>query len=230
MNFQKNIPVCLTILFCFAFANLRIDADEVLIDRPPDFSAGGVRDIEVPDFPDFSLYVVADVIFDTDVQIDSISTYFTYVNLTWPQNEFAPAVLNVFEGELGPDDDPRNGTLLQAFYVGDKNGIEVFADLTTPLSLEGGVQYWIGLTPSLEFGEFGSEFHFPSQVGPNSMVRNPGGGLGLGTDWADVGKFYGIPPYSAAITIRGNVVPEPSSTGLLFLAVALFGTRGRRRH
>ena len=231
MNLNTMIGLLSAMASCLFFCSY-VKADEVLIDRPPDDSRLAVRDQEYPDFPDFSTYLVADIIFDTDVEIKSITTYFTDTNGTWPQNEIGLARLNIFQGQLVGDDDPTLGMIVEANYIANPTGTDLVADLTTligPLVLQGQTQYWIGLTPILAFSEFGNENHFSSDVGPPSMGRNPGGGFGLGTEWTDAGSLFGQPPLSTAITIRGGVVPEPSSTGLFFLALALLRTRVRRR-
>jgi len=211
-----------------------VKADEVLIDRPPNPLVLGARDQDYPDFPEFSTFVVASVLFDTNVELTAITGYYTNLGKLWPQNELAPAVFNVFQGDLQHDDDPRLGKLVNAFYMVDENGLEVTWDLTktaSPLILQGDTQYWIGLTPKLSFGIFGNQNRQASDVGPNSMVRNPGGGFGLGSEWTDVGDFFGFGDYSAAITIRGNVIPEPGLLGFLFvgLLIAVFPRHRRRR-
>jgi len=211
----------LIIVALLLISGLQISADEVLIDRPPNAIMGDIpHDQDYPDFPDFSIFVVASVSFDTDVELTSITGYFTDNNV-WPANEFAPVVLNVFEGELGSVDDPRLGYIVDAFFVVGDDGMEVTADLavlSNPLVLKGGTQYWIGITPMLEFNDFGSEFHQESDLGPNSMIRNPGGGWGFGTEWWDVGELTGLFDYSAAITITGNVLKTTQQTADSFNA------------
>jgi len=215
--------------FAIAFFGKAVKADDVLIDRPPNPLILGARDQDYPDFPDFSTFVVASVLFDTNVELTAITGFYTNLGKQWPQNEFAPAVFNIFQGDLQHDDDPRLGTVVDAFYIVDVNGLEVTWDLTksaSPVILKGNTQFWIGLTPKLGFGIFGNQNRQASDVGPNSMVRNPGGGFGLGSEWTDVGDFFGFGDYSAAITIRGNVIPEPSSVGRL-LAGLLVASRHR---
>ena len=87
------------------------------------------------------------------------------------------------------------------------------------------------MTPILGFVEFGQEHLIDTESGPNSMVRKPGGGWGFGTSWVTTAEALGIAKeHSTSITIRGNVIPEPNSFGLLIGGLfAASGFRNRSR-
>jgi len=228
MNLQDNVYRFMTLLFCITFWQPRVEADQVLIDRLPNPDALPLHDQEYPDFPECSIYVVANVVFDVNVEISSITTYFTNIGQNWPHNELGSAVLNVFEGALNSNHDPTQGATLAVFFADVSNGITVTASFeNNPLKLSGNTQYWIGLTPILGFNEHGSEFHFDSLLGPTSMLRDPGNCFDLGSEWVDP-AVWGLPGYSAAMTITGNVIPEPNSFALsLFVLMVI--CNGKRK-
>jgi len=88
--------------------------------------------------------------------------------------------------------------------------------------------YWIGLTPKIDFGAFGREFHQGSDEWlKNTAARNPGGGFGVGTEWFQAGPVFGGIDWGMAITVTGWY-PTPGALPLLGVA-GLLGTR-RRRH
>ena len=198
---------------------------DTLWDQPVNPDIPAFVDQQFADFPDFSTYLVSDVVFDTAVNIDSITTYFTNLNGGWPLGDVG-AVLNIFDAPLEPGDDPTAGMAVAATMALGPVGLELTT--LTDIDLAAGT-YWIGLTPDLDFGVFGQEFHQGSDVifGMNSMARNPGGGFGLGTDWFEAGPtFEGIDPWDAAITITGTATPTPGALALLGLA--LVAPRRRR--
>ncbi len=207
-----------------------IDRGPVLWDQQPDPARNAYVDQNFLDFPSFSTYIVNDVSFTTNVVIDGVITYYTSGIGFWPSS--GTATLNIFPktGTLpGPGDDPSFGLTVPVDIVAGPNGLEVHAGAGTPLNipLPAG-DYWIGLTPDLEFGSFGQEFrqNSTSFVGDASAGRNPGGGFGVGTDWFDAGQvFGGEPDYDAAITILGT--PAPGTVALLGLG-GLVATRRRR--
>ena len=70
--------------------------------------------------------------------------------------------------------------------------------------------YWIGLTPMLDFGGNGQEFHLEAALmGATTQARNPGGGFGHGSDWFEAGPtFGGLDSWDGAIRIEGEVTPR----------------------
>jgi len=141
----KQLTRFLSTFALLAFFGLTLNADEVLIDRPPIVGPGhGMRNQQYPDFPDFSIYVVANAIFDTNVELTSITTYFTNVNQTWPES--ASAILNIYQGKLGDDDDPLTGMKIDVLFKKSQTGLDLFADLTgqdNSIILQRETQYWI---------------------------------------------------------------------------------------
>ena len=199
-------------------------AGNVLWDQAPNPDDSAFVDQAFADFPDFSTYLVSDVTFGSDITIDSITTYFTNGNLTWPQGGAGTATLNIFADDGALDsEDPASGMSVPVTYNVSATGIDVVAS-GLGIALGAGT-YWVGLTPELDFGVAGQEFHLGAgPVGANTAARNPGGGFGLGTDWFEAGPaFGGLDTWDAALTITG--VPAPGALALLGLA----GVVGRRR-
>ena len=202
-------------------------AGEILWDQPPIPDKPAFKDQNYGDFPDFAIFLVADVVFDTGVKISSITTYFTNGNGAWPQNASGFATLNIFLAPLSnADHHPQLGQSVAVDFVTTANGIEVTASGLN-INLDAGT-YWVGLTPELDFLVWGQEFHQrAASMGAATQARNPGGGFGLGTDWFDAGMtFNGIPDWDGAIRIEG--IPAPGAMALLGLA-GFFGGRRRRR-
>ncbi len=107
------------------------------------------------------------------------------------------------------------------------NGFELTYSAGGEIELAAG-HYWIGLTPQLDFGQFGQEFHHGSDEWfKTSAGRNPGGGFGVGTDWFDAGQTFGGIDWGGAITITGEIIPAPVTLALL--GMGLVGTGRRRR-
>ena len=207
--------------------------DLILWDQQPDFSQGAPSsfvDQNFGDFPTFSTFLVGDVVFGGAVQIHSITTYYTNDLVKgpfWPQDIGGTATLNIFADPLTNADDPFTGTSVVVNYVTTANGIEVTASGLN-IDLVAGT-YWIGLTPELDFGAKGQEFHNPAInfLGAPTQGRNPGEGFGFGPDWFDAGfTFGGFVDWDMAISIRG--IPAPGALALLGVA-GLAGMRRRRR-
>lgn len=199
---------------------------DVVWDSPPNSDLPAFRDIQyvVANNVDFSTYLVAHVDITKTTQFFEITTYFSNFNNLWPKGQIE-AVFNIIpqDGKLPPNSYDPSGPQLGG------QGIKVLADmamagehlkLTTNLDgdlvLQPG-EYWFGLTPIIDFGLFGQEFHQGSDFFlKNTAGRNPGGEVGVGTDWVDAGQvFGGLDQWGMAVTITGKVIPEPSSTALL---------------
>jgi len=203
-------------------------ATDILWDQPVDPAQTALVDQAFGDFPDFSTYMVNDVTFGSDVVIESVTTFFTNTALTWPQGGSGSATFNVFSDPVTGADDPTLGTTVTVDFMVGADGLEVTASGLN-LALSAGT-YWIGLTPILDFGVFGQEFHQGSAlVGANSLARNPGGGFGVGTDWVEAGPAFSGADFDGAIRITGktSAIPEPATASLI--AIGLAGLVARRR-
>ena len=181
-------------------------AQEVVWDSPVDPNITAFVDQQFPDFPDFSTYLVGHVHFDRDTEIHDIKTYFTNANNAWPQGVLN-GVLNIIPQDgLPPNDyDPSSdGVSLTATMAPGANGLEFTASLGGGTTLTAGA-YWIGLTPDIDFGVFGQEFHQgTADFEKNTAGRNPGGGFGVGTDWFEAGPTFGGIDWGLAVTITGK--------------------------
>ncbi len=210
-------------------------ADVLWDQQPLGVPVGGIIDQDIPDLGQFSTYVVNDVVFNTDVKIDTVTTYFTNLNGAWGAN-VTQGILNIFNGDaLMSTDDPTSGGdfgpgLVNVTITDLGNQILAITADISGLNLNlGAGTYWFGLSPQAGAG-IPQEFHFDatSRLGEESQFRNPGGGFGLGTDWGPASILQ--PGYNdASITITGtpSIVPEPTTVGLL--AVGLIGLVARRR-
>ena len=172
--------------------------------------AGAFVDQEFDDFPDFDSYLVTDI--DTggdDWVIESVTTFFTNEN-AWADADITQGRLNIFPktGDL-PDndaDDPGAGKVVDITIIdlGDTIAITA-ADLSIELAAG---EYWVGLTPLANFGQFGQEFHRGAPIiGVDTAWRNPGGGFANGGDWSTTGvlgdQWVGL--FDAAISITGTI-------------------------
>jgi len=209
------------------FAGTAIAGDDVLWDQQPDASINAIVDQVFPDSPDFDTYTVNDVEL-TGEKITSVTTYFTQGFGFWPTGD-VPAVLNIFEndgsGSPAASDDPTAGMDVTANLSVGSAGLELTASGLDISPING--QWWVGLTPVLDFGIFGQEFHQSSSslIGDLSHFRNPGGGFGLGTEWND-STAIDATFVDAALTIQG-IIPAPATAGLL--ALGGLGLARRRR-
>jgi hypothetical protein len=217
------------------------------------FAAGAQADIlwnQLPAYDNFSLsgfpnrVTASDAIFAvTDVTvpaggwtIDSVTTYFTDFSFNPTVTQ---AILNIFPktGALPVAiNDPRpsptgQGTLLVPVDIRTQGGTsqQPAMNITASglnISLPAG-DYWIGLTPALSSGPFGSDSHWPTevQIGSPTAVRGFGAGPGAAFPWSTLDSQGGPANTDLALTVTG--VPSPSS--LAILGVAGLVTARRRR-
>lgn len=188
-------------------------------------------DQEFGDYPDFSSYMVTDVMVSAGPwNIFRITTFFTF-NSDWIGEH--EARLNIFTKPPYPDcsfpaDDATVGQVVPVTISNGVWGLEVVADGLN-IKLPSG-HYWIGLTPIMDHATYGQAWH---QAAPilmcNTGWQNPGGGFGYGTDWT---YAYGVDntgawqdTYDMAILIEGRI---PSPGALPLLGLAGFARRRRR--
>lgn len=206
---------------------------DVLWNQPPAFD-----DFSLPGFP--NRVTGSDAIFAvTDITVpaggwtvQSVSTYFSDLSFN---PTVTSAVLNIFPktGALPTAaNDPRpigQGTLVVPVDVRDAGGasqqpVMIITAAGLNINLAAG-SYWIGLTPTLNSGPFGSDSHWPaaSVIGEQSAAR--GYDMFGGFAWTGVGALNGPPNTDLALTVTG--IPAPSSLALIGLA-GLATTRRRR--
>ncbi len=204
----------------------------VLWYQPPDAEAFAFADQEFrDDFPAHSTYQVHDVTVGAGGwTIQSITSYFTLGYGYWPAT--ASVYLNIFSKSdplPGPGDDPTAGTEYTA-SISDDGAATTFITLDgLSISLAAG-DYWIGMTPILDFGSYGQEYHMQATavLGDYSAIRNPGGAMGYGTDWGTY-AMVGYDPGDGAILIEGTAIPEPATWSLLALGVGALAFLRRRK-
>jgi hypothetical protein len=120
----------------------------------------------------------------------------------------------------GPDVNITTSQYQGAVYIVTASGLNLAV---------GPGEKWIGLTP-IAGGNSGQSFWLDAQtiVGDANAYRNPGGAFNLGTGWINSNALGAAAPTDGAITITGEVVPEPATMiALGFGAVAVI--RRRRR-
>ncbi len=208
---------------------LNTPAGPTLWDQQPDGGQPGFIDQEFGDFASFSTYTVSDVNFSGNVVITDITTYYT--TGVWDNIGAATAALNIFSDDgsglpAGTDDPTAGGSVAVNIGLGGSGFVEVTA---TGLNIAlGAGDYWVGLTPELDFGTFGQSFLVGSgaPTGDASASRNPGGAFGIGPDWVDTGAtFGGVSGWDGSITILGT--PTPGTLALLGLGGLVAGRRRR---
>ena len=208
-------------------------AQSILWDQQPDTTLTTVIDLDIPaPQAGFSTYLVNDATFTSDVNIDSVTTFFSNNSGSWG-GLITDGILNIFDGDgLVASDDPTSGG---DFGPGSVSvsitdlGNNVLAVTASGLNLDlAAGTYFFGLSPSLPSDADPQEFRFDtgSTVGSASQGRNPSGTFGLGTDWFNADTL--APGFSdAAFTVLGEEVPEPTTAGLL--ALGMIGLVARRR-
>ncbi|UCD75481.1 MAG: hypothetical protein JSV91_00905 [Phycisphaerales bacterium] len=191
-----------------------------------DAAVNAIVDQEFGDFPDYSSYMVDDVtVGGPGWNITKITVYFTD-NPAWVGNHMGR--LNIFDNPGGFPAEPGNSGEMVDVTIGyGAYGLEVVANVDIDLAPG---NYYIGLTPILDFGTYGQAFHQAAPIqGTNTLWQNPGGAFGYGTDWTYAyvldSTFVWQDNYDMAILIEGTAVPAPGALALLGLA----GLVGRRR-
>lgn len=196
------------------------DGCTVIWDSPPNFDLTGLVDQEFDDFPEFSTYLCPNVPVVDESELTSVTTYYTNASGLWPQG-LINAVLNIVEvtpGFLPPNSyDPSvDGVLVVAEMAPFDGGLALTVDLTGAGVILPAGEYAIGLTPNLEFGQFGQEFHQGSDVFlSNTAGRNPAGGFGVGTDWFEAGPTLVGVDWGAAILVCGEPTAISCTTPLI---------------
>ena len=171
---------------------------------------GTARDQEYPDFPTYSLYLVADVnIPDPGFTITSVVAPLT-INAAWAG--VTTARLNLFPkvGNL-PDnitDDPSASMVVNVSY---DVGTGILSTVGLNLDVAAG-DYWIGLTGQGDFGAVGNIFHLGgvNVNGDPDAYRNPGGAFGFpdGTNWGEI-QSWANQMTDIALTVEGVPIQCP---------------------
>lgn len=193
---------------------------------------GTIDQIFPNDFPTYSTGEVDD--FSTGGQswnVNRVTTYYGGGAGAWPTTCTAALSLYAKTGSY-PTAADHVGNLgtVSATITNLGGALAVSADTTGLLNGLNG-QYWIGLTPMLDFGTYGQQFHLLSAeatIMDGARNRNEGGSFGVGTDWVDgPGLFGGVPNTDHLFTLEGNVVPAPGAAALLALGGVVVGRRRR---
>lgn len=211
LRVRQSCLVLLALLGC-----VNAFAQDFKIYNQPNFLLPMYPDQQFADLPDSSSYMVAHIEVGESVQIQEITTYFSASN-PWPLGQ-GEAVLNIMshEGGLPTNDyDPRSPMLggegvvvsVEIYAVGPKYAVEVKLAENEMFPVLAAGEYWVGLTPMIDFS-IGQEFHIASDFfEKNSAVRNPGGSLEHGSDWFEAGPTFSGDDWGMAIRIIGQTTP-----------------------
>jgi hypothetical protein len=157
---------------------------------------------------------------DTLWSISRITAWYTQGYGQWSPTSITSAHLSLFPMSAALPDDLTDGVPGYEVPVTltDVGGTvwELAADTSGIAELqELAGSWWIGLTPSTSWAAHGQEYriiHVASGITPTA-VRNPGGGLALGTGWKplgalDTGGLGG--PYEGSLRLEGvSETPPP---------------------
>jgi hypothetical protein len=218
-------------LLCAVAVTGGVNGDTLWDQSNYDLAVSAYVDQAFGDFPAYSTYMVNDIVVGAGGwNVTSVTSYFTVGFGFWPGS--GSGTLNIFAktGSMpGAGDDPAAGALVAWTSTDLGDGTQAVTASGLNVDLAPG-EYWIGLTPTNDFGLFGQEFHRGApRVGEETYVRNPGGGFGIGTDWGTVALFGNaswLGNFDGAFKVEGTVVPAP---GVAALLVGGLLARRRRR-
>lgn len=216
----------LTVISAAAALSATAGADILWDQSNYDVATPAIIDQEFGDFADYSCYQVHDVNFASNVIISDITTYFTNQTGLW--GGVTTGVLNIYDHAPTAADNPSTGTSVAVSVTNNGDGTLSVRASGLGIALSAG-SYWIGLTPVADFGVFGQEFHLASftSSGSASLLRNPGGAFGFGTDWGGAGSLTGNPSYVDGAILINGVIPAPGAVALLGFG-GLMASRRRR--
>lgn len=206
-------------------------SDAVLWDQSSyDASAAAGVDQEFGDFASYSSFLVNDISTGGAAwNVSKVTSYFTKGFGFW-SGAITSGKLQVYSksGALPAAGDVPPEYKVNISFADLGNAWAVSADTSGIAELQGiSGDFWVGLTPTADFGVYGQEFHMQatSDVGNNTAFRNPGGAFGLGTGWTDWSVLGAAG--DAAVLLEGTVVPAPGAMALLGLG-GLAAARRRR--
>ena len=97
----SNLLVFLSTIFCS-----NVCSAQGTLDQPPNTSLQAVIDQEIPDMPEFSTYVLSDVVVDNSGFVCNLTVYFTNFSGEWAST-VTEARLTSFQDPLTSNWDPR---------------------------------------------------------------------------------------------------------------------------
>lgn len=232
---MRRVLTSLAVLVALAIAPHTASAQAILFDNPASGASGGTISLFTPPSDlqaTASTGHVTQVTFNTNVNIDSVTTYLTNLAGGFAADSVA---VDIFDGDaLVSTDLIFSGGDFGNAAVTDLTIANPNASLTTVtannlgITLDAGT-YWFGVTPlqtSSSVQQFLLNADSSTGVG-QTFFRNPSG-LFLGnSEWSSDYALLGQPAdFTAALTITA-AVPEPTTAGLL--ALGLVGLVARRR-
>lgn len=172
-----------------------------------DINAVATIDQEFSDFPSFSSYQASDAT-TSGGTADSITNFYTEGFGFWGAVNQARLSTSAVTGAL-PTHDPAAGAVVAASYASVGGGASRVSASGLSVGLTG--NDWIVLTPLTTFGTQGQEFRLVASsgiIGNPTAIRNPGGGFGFGTAWADLGVLgFGSADSSFSMSCGGGGDP-----------------------